>query len=211
MKKKKMKWLSAAMAGVVIALLAGILVYAFFTDSGNERNTVFIANNTVEISEVYEPPVEQKPGENIFKKEVTVVNTGNVPCYVRVYADFSDSTVRARSLLSQDGNDFYSAVRNINDPACFVAHLTELAPEWEFVPDDAGNALAGFFYCKTPLQPGKTTAPLFTYVKTVNSDITEIRQFDITVYAESVQITDANGEQYSSCQNAWSDFLSKSE
>lgn len=38
-------------------------------------------------------------GENIYKKRVAVKNTGTVPCYVRVYAGFSDSAVEDVSQL----------------------------------------------------------------------------------------------------------------
>lgn len=46
-----------------------------------------------------QPPKEMQQGENIYKKRVAVKNTGTVPCYVRVYAGFSDSAVEDVSQL----------------------------------------------------------------------------------------------------------------
>ena len=190
---------------------AGIIVSAYFAAYTSRENIVYVGDDVIEISEDFKPPVEQIVGENVYTKKITVVNHGTTPCYVRVYADFSDGSIRSRSSLSNNGTQFYKADRDPDAPDTYVHNLGFTAPEWEFVPDDDTSSLAGFYYYKVPLKAGKSTPPLFTYVKTAVSGSDEILQHDIDVYAESVQVTDLNGYAYPSFSEAWTDYLSRSE
>lgn len=212
--KRKAKIMLGAVAAGALILAGAIVAYAYFTDNTKTDNTLFPAENVLEISEDYVPPVEQKTGENIYKKEISVINQGNAPCYIRVYMDFSDSTVSKRSYLSNDPgqspDSFYKAERT-NAPDTYISHLEQAAPGWSFVSDTASSPLAGYYYYKTPVAPGEKTPSLLTYVKTMNESNDDIKQYDIMVYAESVQVSDMTGNVYEDYREAWTDILQKAE
>ena len=77
-------------------------------------NSVSIGSNESVIEEEFVPETMKK-GELL---EVSVKNTGNVPCYTRVFLTFSDSDIGERSQLSSNGISFY-------DEAAFRQHLPE--------------------------------------------------------------------------------------
>ena len=56
--------------GSFVLLMAGVLVFAYFAYFDEIDNDMTVAHNTVEVSEVFDPPSEQTTGDNIFKKEV---------------------------------------------------------------------------------------------------------------------------------------------
>lgn len=209
LKRKGLTIIIASFAAVLT--LSTIVVVAYFAVYSNKKNTIRPSENVLQISEEYQPPVEQKVNDNVYKKEISVVNQGNSPCYIRVYADFSDSNVRSRSYFSnnQDGeHDFYSAQRS-NTGNTYIANLETVAPNWRFVPDDdEASELAGYYYYTKKVDPGEKTDPLFTYVKTKNENLDQIQQYDILVYSESVQLSDTHGNIYNDYQAAWQDKLS---
>ena len=198
----------------ILLLLVGCVVFAYFTDNNTKDNTVTPAENIIDVSEDYTPPTEQIIGDNnIYKKEITISNNGNTPCYIRVYMDFSDSKVRNRSYFSNDWNgstgNFYSAKRETTGET-YIAKLSEAAPNWAFVPDLDDSPLAGYYYYTKLVPVGQSTKPLFTYVKTHNETNDDIQQYDIIVYSESIQKSDIDGKVYNNYEEAWTDFLSKS-
>ena len=197
----------------ILLLLVGCVVFAYFTDNNTKDNTVTPAENIIDVSEDYTPPTEQIIGDNnIYKKEITISNNGNTPCYIRVYMDFSDSKVRNRSYLSNDpkksAESFYSAKRETTGET-YIAKLSEVAPNWAFVPDSDDSPLAGYYYYTKLVPVGQSTEPLFTYVNTYNETNDDIQQYDIIVYSESIQKSDIDGKEYDDYVDAWTDFLSK--
>ena len=197
----------------ILLLLVGCVVFAYFTDNNTKDNTVTPAENIIDVSEDYTPPTEQFIGDNIYKKEITISNNGNTPCYIRVYMDFSDSKVRNRSYFSNDWDGstghFYSAKRETTGET-YIAKLSEAAPNWAFIPDSDDSPLAGYYYYTKLVPVGQSTKPLFTYVKTHNETNDDIQQYDIIVYSESIQKSDIDGKVYNNYEEAWTDFLSKS-
>ena len=212
-KTQKIFW--AVCAGTFVLAVGGLLAFAYFMSMDTVENRITIADNTIDISEVFDPPPEQSTEDNIFTKKVYVQNTGTAPCYVRVYADFSNSFVRSRSFISDSSDDsppiFYSAERvldSTDERETFAEHLNS-GDGWVFVPDDSGTVLAGFYYYPYPLAVQETTPLLFSYIKTVNPTEDDIDQYDIYVYSESIQLTDLNGQTYADYAAAWTDFLSR--
>jgi len=210
--KKKVLFSIAVCIGVLVA--GGIIAAAYFTSLDEKQNDIRLPHNTIEISEEYDPP-EQSLGENVFKKDASIKNTGESPCWVRVYADFSNSFVRSRSYISDGTNHeslvFYSAEHLINeedDQTTFVEHINA-GEDWIFIPENSSSVLAGYYYYKKPLAVGESTPSLFTYIKTVNSTEDDIDQYEILVYAESMQLTDIDGNRYANYEEAWTDYLSK--
>lgn len=210
MKHKKLIIIISSLA--VILFVVGI-VFAYLTARSTIENNITIGKNEIEVSEDFVPPVVQTE-DTRYKKQISVANTGNVDCYIRVYADFSDETIRANSYFSNDttaenatsAENYYSAKRDISDKDAYINHLPD---GWIFVPDDSSETrLAGYYYYTKSVSFGKSTEnPLFTYVKTTYAKLDDVKQYDIIVYAESVQTTDSNGNSYSDYKSAWNDFL----
>lgn len=206
MKRKKLIIIISSLA---VGLLVVGVTLAYLTARNTVDNTITIGKNEIEVSEDFVPPVLQTE-DTRYKKQISVSNTGNVDCYVRVYADFSDEDIRAKSYFSNDADmetaQYYPAVRDITDADAYINNLPN---GWVFVPDDSSETeLAGYYYYTEPISPGKSTDnSLFTYVKTTYEKLDDVKQYDIIVYAESVQTTDSNGEAYVDYKEAWKDFL----
>lgn len=201
MKHKKI----IAISVLVCVLLVSVgVTLAYLTDNREKENTVTVGYDSIEILEDFSAPAEQSK-ETTYKKEIKISNTGNVPCYVRVYVDFSDSKIRNYSSFSIDADKYYSADRDKDNPDSYVNHLPT---GWEFIPDNDNNTkLAGYYYYTLPVNSGESTPSLFTYVKTAYSDESEIQQYDIIVYAESVQTIGQDGEKLNDYKQAWNEFL----
>lgn len=209
--KRKTKIITAAVSVVCILLVTVGVVLAYMTDNRDKGNSFTVGYDSIEIIEDFAAPPAQST-ETIYKKQVQIKNNGNVPCYIRVYVDFSDSSIRNGSYFSNSDDStvgpYFSADRDIANTNSYVNNLPE---GWEFVPDNDTNnpALAGYYYYKIPVQPNESTPALFKYIKTnYTTDENEIRQYDVMIYAESVQTVLKDGNQAISYSQAWSEFLS---
>ncbi len=216
MKHKKL--IITLMSVVTVLSITGV-VFAYLTANNNINNTLTVGKNEVEVSEDFVAPDEQKT-DTKYKKQISAVNTGNINCYTRVYVDFSDDTIRSNSYFSNgsdiDNEDSYhSAIRDITNTDSYVYYnetkneYPNLPKNWIFVPDNStyDKKLSGYYYYTEPLAPNEITTPLFTFIRTKYNDANSIKQYDVIVYAESVQTTDADGKAYSDYKTAWNDFL----
>ncbi len=142
------------------------VTYSYLITSDEAVNTMKIGEIKTEINERYDPPKELKPGLEI-QKAPYVTNTGNLPCYVRMRADFSTS--KAKSLCEN----------------------LDIGSNWEYDAND------GYYYYKKLLgtdDNNNETEPLFTTVKIVNGcEKADLIGFDILLYAEAVQSTAGSG------------------
>lgn len=181
-KKRKaaavVKALAPIMAVALFAIACGA-VLAYMTAKDARSNSVSIGSNESVIEEEFVPETMKK-GENTFRKEVSVKNTGNVPCYTRVFLAFSDSDIGERSQLSSNGISFY-------DEAAFRQHLPE---GWVYREDD------GYYYYTKILEPGKSTGNLIHSVRTSFETEEQVDGFDVIVYEETAQIKNTLGEAY---------------
>ena len=78
--------LNKKLAGIIAGTLCLITIggiAAYLTSTKTLRNTITVGHNEIDIIETFEPPAALIPGTT-FRKEVSVKNTGPVPCYVRV-------------------------------------------------------------------------------------------------------------------------------
>lgn len=124
------------------------------------------ANNFVvgsQVSEVTE--TWAAPGDlekgKTYTKKARVTNSGTTDCYVRVMAEFADQATA--DSVSADWN----------------------TSQWTAKQAD------GYYYYKTVLPAGETTAPLFTTLS-VSADMPE---FEMIVYEETVQAAGAKSPQ----------------
>lgn len=190
---------------VPLAVLAAVSLVLFFRappgntlaylTAGEETTNRFTTGqNTSEVVEQFSESSLQE-GENTFPKQVVVANTGDLPCYVRVLLTFSDSTIAARSMLSADGVNFYGEED-------FRTHLT---PGWVYGAD-------GSYYYEPVLLPGEKTSSLLQKVTTTFPEGAKLRDFEIIVYEESVQVRRGDGSSCTgsdACEQAFADFLSQ--
>ncbi|MGN1023928.1 MAG: hypothetical protein ACI4OJ_10540 [Lachnospiraceae bacterium] len=168
---------------------------AYLTAREGKTGSFTTGQNTSQVVEQFSESSLQE-GANNFPKQVAVKNTGNLPCYVRVILTFSDSTIAARSVLSADGENYY-------EENAFRAHLN---PGWVYGAD-------GSYYYEPILLPGEETTKLLEKVTTTFPEGAKLRDFEIIVYEESIQIRRGDGSTYTgsdACQQAFADFLSKS-
>lgn len=221
MKKRKVLTGSAFLLAV-LAAAGGIMAYLGASDDA--ENTVEVAHDKITVTENFPKPSDlSSNSNNYYTKEVAVANTGNVDCYVRVYADFPDSRTAAESYYSADGVNYYSAVRDAElsgdtqtddngrtlHTQSFVNMLNSRDGEWIFVPDDdSSEKLRGYFYYKEPVKVGESTPDLFTNVMIKTGEAPE--SLDLVVYAESVDcVYEESGQAktYADYASAWNAFL----
>lgn len=185
-----------------VLLLSVGTTAAYFTYWQSINNQMTVGESTIEIEEDYKPPKELTTGENVFKKTVQVKNTGGVPCFVRIYADFSDSTVKELAFLTADGNEWFPASE----------YEKNLPDGWIYVSKEDDPVLGNYFYWTEPLGQEKSTDPLFEKVKVIFENSDQITDFDIIVYGECVQTLDMEGEEFSGSdawEQAWTEFLER--
>jgi len=157
---------------VLIASVSFEVTYSYLIDSAAAANRFVVGENSIVVEEEFNPPKELEPGIS-FDKKPKVTNTGNLPCFVRMRADFSDSEAQA-----------------ICEP------LDINTADWLYDSSD------GYYYYNKVLQPGESTSPLFTKV-TIRDDLDEsdMKEFDILIYAESIQRGERLASEYKTAWN----------
>ena len=92
---------------LVICCMGG--TFAYFTYKESIKNQFTVGYNEIVFNETYNPPEEIKVGETTFRKNIKVSNTGTIPCYIRVFCEFSDSDMKKYAELTQDGINWFPA------------------------------------------------------------------------------------------------------
>ena len=188
-----------ALVALLAIVFGGRGAYAYFTDAEKTQNNITIGTNEIEIVEEFPTPPDPVVGDNNYKKVVSVKNTGDVDCFVRVFAEFEDADVRKVAQYSKDNGSHYFAE---------AAYRSNNLPEgWGYV--STGN-LAPYYYYTKALKPNESTTNLFTNLKVTFATADDVEDFKFTVYAESVQTYDKNGTLFTGAnayQSAWEEFL----
>lgn len=164
----------------VCAILSGLVTFgavkltaAYFENAETHVNNVSYGNNTTKIEEPdFTPDVKIDEGVNVYKKSVSIKNTGNTNAYIRIMLEFSDPAAEAVSEYTNSKGTF---------PASKLA---------ENLPDGwvkGTGALSDYYYYTTPVAPGKSTTAIINQVKTTFESKKEKFDYDIYVKSESVQ------------------------
>lgn len=168
MRKKKIFLIIIASFAILVCSFGA--TYAYLHVKKQTVNEFTVGENIIELHEDYKPPEKLEPGIS-FTKKPYVENTGNVPCFVRMRADFSNS--KAEEFCDIDFN----------------------TTDWE------KNDTDGYYYYKHLLNPKEKTESLFKTVKIKKvkddgSDYTanDMVDFDILIYAESCQHKEHDGD-----------------
>ena len=124
--------LAVLVYGVCLLLLTGGIC-AYLISVANQTNSFTVGENVTRIEEDFDPPTTIEAGES-YEKKVTVRNVKSVPCYVRVFAEFSDPEQSDAMRLDFNTKD------------------------WTIRQAD------GYYYYKKILQVGEATEPLFSQI-----------------------------------------------
>lgn len=223
------KKFAAICIGVLILAASVGTTLAYLGATANKENKIKVGTDVAAVREPdwSEPSIQES--SNDYNKTITVKNEGTVPCFVRVYAEFSDSEI-ANLAHVVDGKDVdrkWEGTGSTDFKTYFAdSHDDE---NWVFIPDSGSeNAkLNGYFYYKKALQvddPSTTeveinavTTPLIKQVKVnYNSpNIDVYRDYEMIVYTETVQTVDTDtGTDFATDTtngwiNAWKAFLLK--
>ena len=166
--KKNLSFLCLAIVSLLGISLGIGNLIAYLADGDTAINKLDIGQNEIELVEEFQPPKELTPGVS-FTKDVSVINIGPCSCYVRIKSVFTDSDMEKYCTVDYNDEDF---VYNDED---------------------------GFWYYKEVLNFDSSTPSLFTTV--ILSDTipeSEIKDFDILIYAESYQ-----SDGFDSYEDAW--------
>lgn len=177
----KKKIIIAALVCILVCASSFGVTYAYLIANDSAKNVFIVGETEIDIVEEYTPPEKLTPGIT-FTKKPFITNTGNLPCYVRMRADFSSSTAKE-----------------------FCEPLDIDIQNWEYNPTD------GYYYYKKLIKPGETTTPLFTSV-TLKEDKpgggkytdADMVNFDILIYGEASQHIDHGGScDANEYKNVW--------
>lgn len=157
-KKFSPRIISVVLLIVVLSVLS-VGAFAYLMDADSARNQFTIGGNRINIHENFTPPKELRPGVS-FSKKVRVDNVGPVDCYVRVFADFTDSDM---------------------GQYCDV--------DWN-TTDWVKNADGYYYYKHRLVSGDSTTNLFTKVTVRSNTPAAAIKDFDIIVYAESYQAAD---------------------
>lgn len=215
---KRWKLIVAVSLAAVVLALVGVTAAYLISSPSAITNEIPIGFDEISIEESFEPPEEQtEGGETTYKKVVSVTNTGDTPCYVRVFADFSSASIRAISSFSFDnGNTFYPADPVMADNY-FIKEVSGSANPnegWIYIQESESAVIGGYYYYTKALAPGESTPPLFTDVRTDYSlnPGQKTEQYDVIVYAESIQTVTRDGnpdtETPGRYRTVWEDYIS---
>lgn len=180
----RLRGAALVLAAAVLCLVRG--TWAYQTDTGQIRHAF-------------------APGTNMTaacQQKVQAENTGNTPCFVRLFADFSDPEIKNMSELSADGENYYAAEE----------YVQNLPDGWVYVTPQEDALLGGFYYYTKELEAGEKTPVLFSSVRSTLEQTGRIPDDEILVYGESVQTRDCSGAAFSGAdgwRQAWLEFLER--
>ena len=174
--KKKLIWMIPIL--IILISAASLGLQAYLSDNEIATNEITIGAVTTEIVEDFVPPEELIPGVE-FTKNVSIKNTGQSACFVRIKAVFTDSDMEKVCSVDWNNNDF---IYNNTD---------------------------GYWYYANPIESGESTPSLFTKVSIVETldDGSQVKKeqmkdFDIIIYHESYQAM-FNGSGYNVDENGY--------
>lgn len=209
---------------ILIASLGIGVVFAYFTHARKLVNKFTVGNNTITITEEFTPPKELKQGINTYSKKVQIKNTGTTNAFVRVYAAFSDSEVADTSFIAASkpknvtvaSDATFDTVTTTMEDAGYKSSADfwkENGPsnDWIYISEDTDENLGGYFYYTKSIAPGKSTTDLINTVATWFKTGLDVKDYEIIVYAESVQTADRNGVTFDDAdyQTAWAEYLAR--
>lgn len=161
-------------------------INAYLTDMAQKTNNFSVGSQSTELVE----PIYEMRG-SVLCKEPMVINTGNVPCLVRIKVQIDPEEICA-SDISIEPTD--AKKKSLLDAG--YKFWLSWQDEWELADD-------GYWYYKGVLDVDSETSPIFKTVNWLSLDADgnwlDYQDFDIYVSKESVfvEATDNDGVRYS--------------
>ena len=202
-RRKKVVLICSAAAAFVAAASFGITL-AYLGDTTGKDNTVIVGHGDEEISEEFSAPSEVSMSNEVEKK-FYITNTGTVPLFARLYAEFSDSTIADKAKVKVGDKEYKWAdfkLKMAESPDQRGDDRDILPVNWRYMRENPENGkLGGYFYytkvlptsAKATDENPKVTDRLFDSVvysysdKDNESNIDLISGFEMIVYSETVQ------------------------
>ena len=179
---------------------------SYLTDNETHSNAISVGDVRFDLIDEYPEPPEPDLNEQ-FVKRIAITNTGDIPCFVRIFVEFSNNKVSQYASVTADGTNYYTW-------ADFKNHLPA---NWVYIPyeETGDNAkIGGYFYYTEPLPVGETTSYLTQGFKVTFPKQKEVLPYEINVYAEALQTLNHNAVEYtgtSAYRDAWLEFISRKE
>ena len=201
MEKSKSKRLTLIPKLMLCGALSGIgtfgavkITSAFLSSSEEHPNAVSFANNEVGITEEFDKETETDDGTTVYKKAVSVKNTGNIPVFIRLKILFSDPHAEKLSEITNGKGTFSAAELKSNLPDGWTVGT---------------GKLEGYYYYTKAVAPGESTGNIIDQVKTTFSAADEKYDYEIYVRSDSVQTkrTDGTVTKDLTWQEAWDGFI----
>ena len=230
MKNKKKVIMIAVMSCLLAAAVLLSTVMSYLIDQRQTDNIFTLGTVTVSLTETNYP---KDPDSRVLvpygsiPKNPQIANIGENDAFVfmkitvpklEVEPIKNDGSLKYSDKVSFDENNkrtFQTDLMEIfnfksDSPVSKRADL-EKPNHWVYIPeDDSENSdIGGYYYYTEQLKAGEETPPLFTYVKTDNQG-EEVQQYDVIVYAESVQTVTKNGSNENDYTAVWKEFLNNS-
>lgn len=171
----RIKKIAVAISGLCIAVAVGMLSYthlttAYYVSEDTKENIAVMGNMGTNIREdLYD----------LEKKNISVTNTGNVDCYVRVM-------VKIPKIKDSAGEIYTAAVRDCNGKIIDLdtaSSITSGSGVWQRDSTD------GYWYYSKPVAAG-STIQFLNSIKygDLNEGVTVNKeQLDVVIYVESAQ------------------------
>ena len=110
---------------VMAALIVGASTFAWFTSSDEVTNRLTASSNYgVSVTEDFTPPENWVPGQTV-KKEVGVVNTGNVDAFVRMWLEGEMKLIKEDSAGKSVADFGAATITNVNDATLTAIKLSK--------------------------------------------------------------------------------------
>jgi|GEM_PF-2205081 len=212
-RRKKVVLICSAAAAFVAAASFGITL-AYLGDTTGKDNTVIVGHGDEEISEEFNAPSEVSMSNEV-KKKFSITNTGTVPLFARLYAEFSDSTIADKAKVKVGDKEYKWAdfkLKMAESPDQRGDDRDILPVNWRYMRENPENGkLGGYFYytkvlptsAKATDENPKVTERLFDSVVYSYSDndkesnIDLISGFEMIVYSETVQTVETGSVEVS--------------
>ena len=165
MKINKKTIIITVLAAALICALSFTATFAYLIDRDAAINQFYFCDNTIEIDEEFDPPAKLEPNV-FFKKKPWVKNNGNLPVFVRVKVEFSNSAAEDFCYPLEIMGDW-----DLIDGYYYYKKILE--------PDKRTDTPV---FEKVHIRPDVSPASLV--------------EFDIIIYAESVQVGEFTEADY---------------
>ena len=229
-KKKKLAFIGL-FAAVLAASLGVSVTLTYLGTNEGKKNTITVGHGDQQISEQFSEPSEATMEGSYVEKKFSVENTGTVPSFVRLYAEFSDSEVADKATVKYtvDNTTTEYTWKKFKEGLALTDPNADgyIESDWRYIPESAENGLlGGYFYYTKALGARTVDNNNYVYDKTPNlfdsvkvdfqeyskndqnvmvvvdsSNIDRIKSYEMIVYSETVQNVETGAKVFTSTVN----------